>query len=63
MQDCFRKYPEVYGSELSDDEDEQPAPAQEGAEAAAKTAEAAAQPAKKEEAVPESTASTKGKSQ
>ncbi|KAK4246180.1 hypothetical protein C7999DRAFT_42330 [Corynascus novoguineensis] len=29
MQDCFRKYPEVYGSELVDDEDEEAAPAQE----------------------------------
>ncbi|KAL2015419.1 hypothetical protein VTK56DRAFT_5514 [Thermocarpiscus australiensis] len=34
MQDCFRKYPDVYGSELTDDDDEEaPAPAQEGAEA------------------------------
>lgn len=29
MQDCFRKYPEVYGSELVDDEDEEAAPAHE----------------------------------
>ncbi|KAK4121538.1 hypothetical protein N657DRAFT_647705 [Parathielavia appendiculata] len=29
MQDCFRKYPEVYGSELADDEDEEAAPAPE----------------------------------
>jgi intermembrane space import and assembly protein 40 len=35
MQDCFRKYPEIYGSELADDDDEA-APAQEGAEALAK---------------------------
>ncbi|KAK3323232.1 hypothetical protein B0T19DRAFT_425444 [Cercophora scortea] len=36
MQDCFRKYPEIYGSEIADDEDEgasAPAPV-EGAEAA-----------------------------
>ncbi|AEO67329.1 uncharacterized protein THITE_2116216 [Thermothielavioides terrestris NRRL 8126] len=39
MQDCFRKYPEIYGSELADDEDEEGAPAQEGAAAAAKTSE------------------------
>ncbi len=30
MQDCFRKFPEIYGSELADDDDE--APAQETAE-------------------------------
>jgi intermembrane space import and assembly protein 40 len=41
MQDCFRKYPEIYGSELADDEDEEGAPAQEGAgaEALAQTKE------------------------
>jgi intermembrane space import and assembly protein 40 len=34
MQDCFRKYPEIYGSELADDDEgEAAAPAQEGAEA------------------------------
>ena len=49
MQDCFRKYPEVYGSELTDDDDEA-APAPEDAEAVAKTEEAKAQPAQKEEA-------------
>jgi intermembrane space import and assembly protein 40 len=43
MQDCFRKYPEVYGSELADDEDEE-APAPEGA--LAKT-EDGAKPAEK----------------
>lgn len=31
MQDCFRKYPEIYGSELADDDEE--APAGEAAEA------------------------------
>ena len=49
MQDCFRKFPEVYGSELTDDDDEE-APAPEGAEAVVKTEEAKAQPAQKEEA-------------
>ncbi|KAK0621990.1 hypothetical protein B0T17DRAFT_535592 [Bombardia bombarda] len=34
MQDCFRKYPDVYGAEIADDEDEAPASAPEGAEAA-----------------------------
>ena len=39
MQDCFRKYPEVYGAELEDEESEgggEQAPAVDGAEAAAK---------------------------
>ncbi len=32
MQDCFRQYPEIYGSEIADDEDEgAPAPAPEEA--------------------------------
>lgn len=39
MQDCFRKYPEIYGSELTDEEEEDGAPAPEGAAAAAKTTE------------------------
>ncbi|KAK4156127.1 mitochondrial intermembrane space import and assembly protein 40 [Chaetomidium leptoderma] len=39
MQDCFRKYPEIYGSELTDDEDDEAAPAPEGTETVAKTAE------------------------
>jgi intermembrane space import and assembly protein 40 len=35
MQDCFRKYPEEYGSEIADDKsDEAPAQTPEGAEAA-----------------------------
>ncbi|KAK4213415.1 mitochondrial intermembrane space import and assembly protein 40 [Rhypophila decipiens] len=35
MQDCFRKYPDVYGAELADDEDEDaPAAAPEGVEIA-----------------------------
>lgn len=33
MQDCFRKYPEIYGAELQDDEDDDSAPVA-GAEAA-----------------------------
>ncbi|GAB1318418.1 Oxidoreductase [Madurella fahalii] len=35
MQDCFRKYPEIYGSELADDDDDEQAaaPAQDGADA------------------------------
>ncbi|KXX72939.1 Mitochondrial intermembrane space import and assembly protein 40 [Madurella mycetomatis] len=41
MQDCFRKYPEIYGSELADDDDDDeqaPAPAQDGANAPLATA-------------------------
>ncbi|KAL2267925.1 hypothetical protein VTJ83DRAFT_5202 [Remersonia thermophila] len=41
MQTCFRKYPEVYGSELADDDEEGGAPA-EGGEAPAKTEESKA---------------------
>lgn len=35
MQDCFRKYPDIYGSELADDDDDEQAsaPAQDGADA------------------------------
>ncbi|AEO58332.1 hypothetical protein MYCTH_2305597 [Thermothelomyces thermophilus ATCC 42464] len=33
MQDCFRKYPDVYGSELADDEDDEAAQTQETQEA------------------------------
>ena len=29
MQDCFRKYPETYGSELTEDDEEENAQAQE----------------------------------
>lgn len=32
MQECFKKYPEIYGSELADDEDDE-APADLGSEA------------------------------
>jgi intermembrane space import and assembly protein 40 len=58
MQDCFRKYPEVYGSELADD-DEEAAPAEDGAQALAKTnenqttASAAPTAAPTEKAVPQ----------
>ncbi|KAK3904505.1 hypothetical protein C8A05DRAFT_13631 [Staphylotrichum tortipilum] len=49
MQDCFRKFPEVYGSELTDDDEEGAEGA--GVEALAKTAtEEAAPAAQKEEA-------------
>ncbi|OIW32776.1 hypothetical protein CONLIGDRAFT_679154 [Coniochaeta ligniaria NRRL 30616] len=34
MQDCFRKYPEIYGAELQDDEEDDSAPALAGAEGA-----------------------------
>lgn len=34
MQDCFRKYPEIYGAELQDEEDDDSAPALAGAESA-----------------------------
>lgn len=39
MQDCFRQYPEIYGSELADEDDEAegPAPTIEGASAAGST--------------------------
>jgi intermembrane space import and assembly protein 40 len=33
MQDCFRKYPEIYGAELQDEEDDDSAPGLAGAEA------------------------------
>ncbi|KAL2132053.1 hypothetical protein VTI74DRAFT_4282 [Chaetomium olivicolor] len=39
MQDCFRKYPEIYGSELADDEDEEGAPAAAAAAAPAASTE------------------------
>jgi len=32
MQDCFRKYPDIYGSELDDDDEGAEPPAVEGAE-------------------------------
>jgi len=50
MQDCFRKYPEIYGSELAEDEDEEAAQAQEVAKEL-KGEEAAAQ-SKKDEVIP-----------
>ena len=37
MQDCFRKYPEIYGAELEDDEAEETAASLEGAEGEAPT--------------------------
>lgn len=59
MQDCFRKYPDVYGSELADDEEEEgTAPAPEPSEALAKSAEsqrsasAPQPPAPREEGAP-----------
>lgn len=68
MQDCFRKFPEIYGSELADDEDEEPAPAQEGAVAVAKTEEKTETPVPTEELVTpkkavDATEANKGKSQ
>jgi len=68
MQDCFRKFPEIYGSELADDEDEAAAPAPEGAEALAKTEETTAQPTPKaEEVIPkkatDATEANEGKEQ
>ncbi|KAL1843247.1 hypothetical protein VTJ49DRAFT_2578 [Mycothermus thermophilus] len=65
MQTCFRKYPEVYGSELADDEEEEGAPA-EGGEALAKKEDTkaaeeasapASAPASKAEASPKETTS------
>lgn len=35
MQDCFRKYPEIYGAELQDDEDDESVPPMSDAEAPA----------------------------
>lgn len=46
MQDCFRKYPDVYGSELADDEDDEATQTQE--------AQHAVQEGKGEEAVTQS---------
>ncbi|KAL2120231.1 hypothetical protein VTJ04DRAFT_4257 [Mycothermus thermophilus] len=61
MQTCFRKYPEVYGSELADDDEEEGSPA-EGGEAPAKKDEdkpaAEPAPAGKEEASPKETTTT-----
>ncbi|KAK1758839.1 mitochondrial intermembrane space import and assembly protein 40 [Echria macrotheca] len=54
MQDCFRKYPEIYGSEIADDEDDAPAPAQDAA--LAKDASEVSVPTEKTAAVPEATA-------
>lgn len=46
MQDCFRKYPDIYGSELADDDDEEaPSQAQEGADAALTKSAETQQPA------------------
>ncbi|KAK4098154.1 hypothetical protein N658DRAFT_499734 [Parathielavia hyrcaniae] len=51
MQDCFRKYPEVYGSELTDDEDDdEGAPAPEGA--LAKVEDGQAKPVQEKTAAP-----------
>ncbi|KAL2169167.1 hypothetical protein VTG60DRAFT_6407 [Thermothelomyces hinnuleus] len=52
MQDCFRKYPDVYGSELADDEDDEAAQTQETQEAVkeVKGEEAVAQ--SKDEVIP-----------
>jgi intermembrane space import and assembly protein 40 len=65
MQDCFRKYPEIYGSELAEDEDEEAAQADEVAKEI-KTGEEAA-PLKKEEGIPkeatDATEANKGKKQ
>lgn len=74
MQDCFRKYPEIYGSELDDDESAEGAPAAEGDEAlvkkedAPRTVGAAATPAEiAQEKIPkkatDATEANKGKAQ
>ncbi len=63
MQDCFRKFPEVYGSELTDDDEEEGAPAPEGGEAVAKTEEGKAQPAKEEAVSPKAVAVEAAKSE
>lgn len=51
MQDCFRLHPEIYGSELTDDDDEAPA---EGEAALAKSTESQppSEPKKEEENIP-----------
>ena len=65
MQDCFRKYPEIYGSELTEDDEEEAAQADEVAKEIKSSEEAA--PAKKEEAIPkkaaDATEANKGKEQ
>lgn len=57
MQDCFRKHPEIYGSELADDDDE--TPAEESAEPAlAKSIEQSATPSAEEVIPKEATDAT-----
>lgn len=41
MQECFKKYPEIYGAELADDDEDAAAAAPEGDAAAAPLADAA----------------------
>jgi len=65
MQDCFRKYPEIYGSEMADDEEgEASAPAQDAAlakdasEALPQAQPAASTPVSEPESVTPTTAET-----
>ncbi|KAH6857117.1 hypothetical protein B0I37DRAFT_369205 [Chaetomium sp. MPI-CAGE-AT-0009] len=67
MQDCFRKYPEIYGSELTEDEEEETAQAQEVAKEMKTSEETATPPQKAPELTPkqatDATEANKGKEQ
>lgn len=49
MQTCFRQYPEIYGSELNDDDDDETVVAPEGIEVATKAPESDAKSAEQAE--------------
>ncbi|KAH6631284.1 hypothetical protein F5144DRAFT_570576 [Chaetomium tenue] len=67
MQDCFRKYPEIYGSELTEDDEEENAQAQEVAKEIKTNEETATPPQKTADIAPkqaaDATEANKGKKQ
>lgn len=67
MQDCFRKYPEIYGSELTEDDEEENAQAQEVAKEIKTNEETATPPQKAADVSPkeaaDATDANKGKKQ
>ena len=67
MQDCFRKYPEIYGSELTEDDEEENAQAQEVAKEIKTNDETQTPPQKAPEVNPkqaaDATEANKGKKQ
>jgi len=67
MQDCFRKYPEIYGSELTEDDEEENAQAQEVAKEIKTNEETQTPPQKAPEPAPkqatDATEANKGKKQ